>query len=248
MSAIYALILRDLKRLTHTKTQIAAALAQPILYFLVMGAGLNPIYEKAVGASYLHFIAPGIVATTAASAAMFAGMGMFWDREFGLMRAMLVAPVSRVQIAIGRVGGTVVLAAVQGLLMAVICFAMGFRPARLALLPFGVLFLLLTPLVFGALSTAIGASARKMETLQVIMNTAMLPMFLISGAIFPLASIPRVLSALVSINPLSYGVDGLRGALIGESHFGIVTDLGVLCLLSALMIALSAWRVSKIEG
>lgn len=223
-------------------------LLQPAIYFLVMGSGISPIYQKAFGSSYIQFIAPGIVVTTATGAAMFLGLTVLWDRQGGFLRGTLVAPVSRVQIAVGRIGGTVILAVVQGLLISLICIAMGFRPVSLEAIPLGFLFLFLTPLAFGALSTAIGASVSRPETFNLIMNSLSVPLFLVSGAMYPLVNISKVLAALVAINPLSYGVDGVRAALTGETHFGVFNDLVVLMTLSLIAVFLAAWRVSRIEA
>ena len=249
MTPIYALILRDLKRILRTKAQIASALVQPIVYFIIMGSGFNPIYQKAGSGNYLQFIAPGIVVTTMAFAAIYCGMTMILDREYGFLKGALVAPVSRLQIALGSVGGTVMVSSLQGLLMLAFCAGMGFRLTNTATLPFAFLFLLLTPLLFAALSTVIGATLQRVESFGVILNFVFLPIFLTSGAMFPTTGVPKFMSVLTMINPLSYGVDGLRASLNGGgSNFGILLDATVLASLSVMMICLAAWRVSKIEA
>lgn len=247
MSAIYVLWLRELKRFLRSKVQIVSALAQPLLYLLIMGFGFNPVYEKAGGGSYLNFIAPGIIAMTVMFSATFSGMTLLWDRQFGLLKGTLVAPVSRWQITVGRACGAATVAFIQGLLVTGVCLGVGFRPVSLNLLPIGFLFLMLTAVVFAALGTAIGATLKKTEGFQVVMNFLMLPIFLLSGAMFPLMNLPVALAMLTKIDPLSYGVDGLRAALTGQTHFGMTTDATILVVLSITFLALGSWRVSKVE-
>jgi len=247
MSVIYILWLRELKRYTRSRTQIIASLGQPLLYLLVLGFGLGPVFERAGGGNYLQFMAPGIIAMAVLFSSIFSGMALLWDRQFGFLKETLVAPVPRLQIMVGRTLGGATVAMLQGLLVTLVCLLAGFRPVSFLRVPLGFLFLALIAVVFAALGTAIGSSLEDMQGFQLIMNFLVLPIFFLSGALFPLDHLPRVLAVVTGGDPLSYGVDGLRAALIVRSHFGSAVDLVVLGIASIVLLALGAWRFSQLE-
>src|SRR5215467_10266617 len=134
MSAIYILWLRELKRYIRSKAQIVASLGQPVLYLLVLGFGLGPVFQKAGGGSYLQFMAPGVIAMTVLFSSVFSGIAMLWDRQFGFLKETLVAPVPRIQVMIGRTLGGATVAVIQGTLILAVCLIAGFRPAHLSLI------------------------------------------------------------------------------------------------------------------
>jgi len=247
MQAIYILWLRELKRYTRSRAQILASLGQPLLYLLVLGFGLGPVFQKAGNGSYLQFMAPGVIGMTVLFSSVFSGIALLWDRQFGFLKETLVAPVPRLQIMIGRTCGAATTAMIQGLLVTVVTLIAGFRPVNLAMVPLALLFLALVAVVFSGLGTAIGSSMKDMQAFPLVMNFLMLPIFILSGALFPLTNLPKALSIVTSLDPLAYGVDGLRSALIAQSHFGAVLDLAVLGCVAVVLLGLGAWRFSKIE-
>jgi ABC-2 type transport system permease protein len=247
MSAIYILWLRELKKYSRSRAQIIASLGQPLLYLLVLGFGLGPVYQKAGGGSYLQFMAPGIIGMTVLFTSVFSGIALLWDRQFGFLKETLVAPVPRIRIMIGRTLGGATVAMIQGTLIVVVTLIAGFRPVNWLYAPLGFLFMALIAIVFAALGTAIGSSLQDMQGFQLIMNFLVLPIFFLSGALFPLNNLPKALAIVTRLDPLSYGVDGLRGVLIGASHFGILTDAIALVCVGAALLCLGAWRFSKIE-
>jgi ABC-2 type transport system permease protein len=247
MQAIYILWLRELKRYTRSRAQILASLGQPLLYLLVLGFGLGPVFQKAGNGSYLQFMAPGVIGMTVLFSSVFSGIALLWDRQFGFLKETLVAPVPRSQIMIGRTCGAATTAMIQGLLVTVVTLIAGFRPVNLAMVPLALLFLALVAVVFSGLGTAIGSSMKDMQAFPLVMNFLMLPIFFLSGALFPLTNLPKALSIVTSLDPLAYGVDGLRSALIAQSHFGAVLDLAVLGCVAVVLLGLGAWRFSKIE-
>jgi len=247
MQAIYILWLRELKRYTRSRAQIIASLGQPLLYLLVLGFGLGPVFQKAGNGSYLQFMAPGVIGMTVLFSSVFSGIALLWDRQFGFLKETLVAPVPRLQIMIGRTCGAATTAMIQGLLVTVVTLIAGFRPVNLAMVPLGLLFLALVAVVFSGLGTAIGSSMKDMQAFPLVMNFLMLPIFFLSGALFPLTNLPKALNIVTSLDPLAYGVDGLRSALIAQSHFGAAFDLLVLCCVAVVLLGLGAWRFSKIE-
>jgi len=247
MKAIYILWLRELKKYSRSRAQIIASLGQPLLYLLVLGFGLGPVFQRAGNGSYLQFMAPGVIGMTVLFTSIFSGIALLWDRQFGFLKETLVAPVPRLQVMVGRTLGGATVAMIQGMLIVVVCLICGFRPVSLVMLPLGFLFMALIATVFAALGTSIGSSLQDMQGFQLIMNFLVLPIFFLSGALFPLGNLPTALAIVTRLDPLSYGVDGLRGALINASHFGVVTDLVVLSGVAVLFLCLGAWRFSKIE-
>ncbi|HTT02618.1 MAG TPA: ABC transporter permease [Steroidobacteraceae bacterium] len=247
MPVIYILWLRELKRYVRSKAQIIASLGQPVLYLLVLGYGLSPVFRRSGAGSYLQFVAPGVISMTVLFSSMFSGIALLWDRQFGFLKETLIAPVPRVQIMIGRTCGAATTALLQGLLVAIVCVVAGFRPVNLAAVPAAIAFLALIATLFTALGTTIGSSLKDMQGFQMVMNFLVLPIFFLSGALFPLDNLPKVLALFTAIDPLSYGVDGLRAMLIAQTHFGTTLDLAVLAGLTAVVICAGAWRFSKIE-
>ena len=247
MSAIYILWLRELKRYSRSRAQVIASLGQPILYLVALGFGLGPVFQKAGEGSYLQFVAPGVIGMSVLFTSIFSGIGLLWDRQFGFLKETLVAPVPRLHIMIGRTlgGGTVAFG--QGLLVLIVCLIAGFRPASLAALPLALLFMALICTVFAALGTAIGSTLQNMQGFQLIMNFLVMPIFFLSGALFPLKDLPLGLTLLTRIDPLTYGIDGLRGAFIGTSHFGAATNIAVLAVVAGVFLVLGADRFAKIQ-
>jgi ABC-2 type transport system permease protein len=247
MAVVFALWLREVKRYLRSRTQVIASLGQPLMYLFVLGFGLGPVFEKAGQGSYLQFVAPGVVGMSILFSSIFSGVGLLWDRQFGFLKETLVAPVPRLQIMAGRTLGGATTATLQGLLVFSACLIAGFRPHDLAAVPLALLFMALIATVFAALGTSIGSMLRDMQGFQMVMNFLVLPIFFLSGAIYPLGGLPSVLAVATHLDPLSYGIDGLRGALIGQSHFGVFTDLAVLGSVAALFLAAGAWSFSRIQ-
>lgn len=247
MNAIYILWLRELKRYTRSKAQVIASLGQPLLYLLVLGFGLGPVFQRAGNGSYLQFVAPGVVGMSILFTSIFSGIGLLWDRQFGFLKETLVAPVPRLTVMIGKTLGGATVATIQGLLVLIICLIAGFRPVNWAILPFALVFMILTAVVFSGLGIAIGSLLQDMQGFQLIMNFLVMPIFFLSGALFPLNGLPSVLSFVTRIDPLSYGIDGLRNVLIGASQFEPALSLAVLGAVAVLFLALGSYSFSKIQ-
>ena len=247
MSAVYILWLRELKRYSRSRAQMVASLGQPMLYLLVLGFGLGPIFQRAGQGSYVQFVAPGVVGMSILFTSIFSGIGLLWDRQFGFLKETLVAPVPRLHIMIGRTLGGATVAMLQGTLVLVVCLMAGFRPAHASSLPLALVFMALIAIVFAALGTAIGSTLQNMQGFQLIMNFLVMPIFFLSGALFPLNNIPTALSIVTRLDPLTYGIDGLRGAFIGAAHFSPATDAAVLGVIAAVFLALGAQSFAKIQ-
>jgi ABC-2 type transport system permease protein len=170
-----------------------------------------------------------------------------WDRQFGFLKETLVAPVPRLQIMIGKTLGGATVALIQGLLVVVVCLVAGFRPAHASTLPLAALFMALISIVFAALGTAIGSQLQNMQGFQLIMNFLVMPIFFLSGALFPLTGIPSGLAIATRINPLTYGIDGLRGALVQGAYFGLATDIGIMAIIAAVFLMIGARAFARIQ-
>ena len=249
MRAIYILWLRELKRYVRSRAQIVASLAQPMLYLLVLGFGMGPVFQRAGNGNYLQFMAPGVIAMTVLFSSVFSGLGLLWDRQFGFLKETLVAPVPRLQIMIGRTLGGATVAILQGLLVTLICVLAGFRPNHFSAIPLAFGFMVLIAVLFAALGVAIGSGLQDMQGFQLIMNFLVLPIYFLSGALFPLTGLPAVLGYVTKADPLSYGVDGMRNVLLGPAHaaFDPRIDFLVLVVVGFILLLIGAHRFSKIE-
>lgn len=244
---IYILWLRQLKRYLRSKSRIIGSIGQPILFLIAFGFGFGPVFSKAGEGNYLFFLAPGIIAMTILFTSIFTGIEIIWDRQFGFLKETLVAPVSRLDIMIGRTLGGATIALIQGLIILIITFFLGFHPS-FGTFPLAFLFMLLISLFFTALGTCIACLLKDMQGFQLIMNFLIMPIFFLSGALFPLEGLPVALITILKLNPLSYGVDGLRGAFIGITSFGFTMDLLVLTSITAVSLAIGSYLFSKIEA
>jgi len=246
MHTIYILWLRQLKRYWRSKSRIIGSLGQPLLFLVALGFGLGPIFERAGGGNYIRFLSPGIIGQGILFMAIFSGIELIWDRQFGFLKETLVAPVSRFEIMIGRTLGGATIAFVQGVIVFLLTLAVGFRPQQWILIPMAIFLMLLISLFYTALGTAIASTMRDFHGFQLIMNFLVMPTFFLSGALFPLDQTPAFIRTLSSFNPLTYGVDGLRSTLVGASHFGLGVDILVLSLVSLAALMIGSYLFSRI--
>jgi ABC-2 type transport system permease protein len=247
MRAAAILWLRQLKRYSRSRARMVGSLGQPLLFLVALGFGLGPTFARAGAGNYLEFLAPGVIVMGILFTAVFSGIEVIWDRQFGFLRETLVAPVSRLEIVLGRTLGAATVALIQGLAVLAICLLAGFRVTAPTLLPLAFLFMFLIALAFTAIGTAIGSILRDMQGFPLIMNFIVLPLFFFSDALYPLRGLPAPLKLAVRLNPLTYGVDGVRSAFGHASEFGMVIDLLVLGGLTAALLALGSYLFSRIE-
>lgn len=247
MNTIYILWLRQVKKYFRSKSRIIGSLAQPVLFLLAFGFGFGALFQKAGGGNYIQFLAPGIIAMSVLFTSIFTGVEIIWDRQFGFLKETLVAPVSRFKIMFGRTLGGATVGAIQGVIIFFLTLLVGFRPANILMLPFGLLFIFLIGILFTSLGTAIASKLEDMQGFQLIMNFLVMPIFFLSGALFPLQGLPKAMEIVTKIDPLSYGVDGLRGVLTSNWIFGLATDILVLSAFAAVFLAIGSYLFSKIQ-
>ncbi len=247
MNAIYVMWLREVKRFFRSRSRMVGALGQPLLFLIALGYGLGPVFQKAGQGNYLEFIAPGIIGMSIIFTAIFNGMQVIWDRQFGFLKETMVAPVSRLSIMFGRTLGGATVAALQGTLVLCIAIAAGFRPVSWPGVVPAILVMLLVALLFSAIGMVVASKLKDMQGFQLIMNFLVMPLFFLSGALFPLNNVPAALMWVARFDPLSYGVDALRHFLIGVSTFGILPDMIVLVVVTAFFLWLGSVFFAQIE-
>lgn len=248
MRVIYTLWLRQVKRFFRARSRIIGAVGQPLLFLIALGYGLGAVYKHAGQGDYLHFLVPGIMAQTVLFAAMFYGAQIMFDKQFGFLKETLVAPVSRFKIMFGGALGGATTAVAQGVLVFIISMLFGFRPEHWIFLPVALVVLGLLAIAIASFSSGIGSFVQDMQGFQAINQFIMLPMYFLSGALYPLSGVPTALHIVAECNPMSYAVDALRDVLIGQTHFGLTKDLLVLLIAVVLLVAFGSYRFRHIEA
>ncbi len=247
MGAIYIMWLRQLKRYFRSKSRLIGAFGQPLLFLLALGFGFGPVFKQAGQGDYISFLVPGIVAMTVLFTSLSSGIEIIWDRQFGFLKETLVAPVPRLKIMIGRTLGGATLAIFQAIIVLLLSLFVGFKVPDVHSFLIALMFMIFIALIFTALGTAIASRMQDFHGFQLIMNFLVMPLFFLSGAIFPLQGLPKILDIIVRLNPLSYGVDGVRGALSGVFHYGLALDLLVLASVAAVLLAIGSYLFSKVQ-
>ncbi|HEY4666551.1 MAG TPA: ABC transporter permease [Anaerolineales bacterium] len=256
LKAIYTIWYRDVIRFSRNRARILASLGQPLLFLFVFGAGLSPAMGAMAGGNlkFEQFMFPGILAMAVLFTAIFAAVSIVWDREFGFLKEVMVAPVSRVAVALGKLAGGSTVAMFQGSLVLLFAPLLGIKlTLDQALILIGLMLLL--ALVMSALGILVAARQRSMEGFQVIMNFIMLPMFFLSGAFFPLNGVPIWMEVLARVNPVTYGVDPLRQVALRESLpqafldtlrlHPITTDVAIMFGFGIAFLVPAVWLFSK---
>jgi len=249
LQTIYVMWLREMKRFLRAKSRVISTLAMPFFFLVALGFGLKPSSSLPGMAQtkYLDFLVPGIIGMTMLFTSMFAGISVLWDKEFGFLKEILVAPVRRSVVVLGRIAGGITTALIQGILILIISLFMGFK----ILNPFGIilalLFMILIGIGFIGFGVAMASIMKDVQGFSSIMNLITFSIFLLSGALFPVTNLPNWLRPIILINPLTYGVDGLRASLIGFSQLSLFLDLAILLIFGLAMIILGSYLFNKTE-
>ena len=226
-----------------------ASLGQPLLFLVALGFGFGPIFQRAGQGNYIQFLAPGVIGMTILFTAIFSGIELIWDRQFGFLKEDIgsagAANHDHDRPHAGRRDRSDDSRSDRGgdLLRSPVSASTNYRAA--AAMAF--VFMVLMAVMFTALGTAIASVLSDFQGFQLVMNFLVMPIFFLSGALFPLAGLPKVLNIIASIDPLSYGVDGLRSALVGIAHFGVTLDLVVLSLIAAALLGTGSYLFSRIQ-
>jgi len=247
MSTIYILWLRQVKKYFRARSRIIGALGQPLLFLLAFGFGFGQVFRQAGQGNYIQFLGPGIVMMSILFTAVFSGIDLIWDRQFGFLKETMVAPVPRWQIMLGKTLGGATVAVFQGLIVFILALIVGFRFHNPLMLPLASLFAVLVAIIFTSLGVAIASRIEDMQGFQLIMNFLVMPIFFLSGALFPLQGLPAIMEVVTKIDPLTYGIDGLRGALVSASTFGVVVDLMIVVILAVVLLGVGSYLFEKIQ-
>ncbi|MFA5745430.1 MAG: ABC transporter permease [archaeon] len=247
MNTIGVLWLRQIKRHYRSKARMIGSLAMPLLFLVAFGFGFGSIYAQAGQGNYMQFLVPGMVSMTILFASVMSGIEIIWDRQFGFLKETLVAPVPRLEIMIGRTLGGATVAFAQGFLFLLLSLLFGFNIISWTLFPVALLFMALIALFFAAFGTAIASLLDDMQGFQLIMNFLIMPIFFLSGAIFPLNTAPAAIQWISKINPLTYGVNGIRSCLLGTAQSSILGNLILLSVLTIIILVIGSKLFSKMQ-
>lgn len=228
LSTVYTLWLREMKRFIRNKSRLIGSMILPLLFLIVLGSGFNTYFTYRKDISYMEFVGPGIVGMQLLFASMFGGMSVLWDRQFGFLKEILVAPVSRFSIMTGKTLGTVTTSMVKSVVFLFAILIGGLVKTTLVGFLIVILFMLLISASFVSLGIAFAAKMNDPHGFQLIMNFIIMPIFFLSGALFPLENLPFWLNLLTHLNPLTYGIDGMRYALGGYNSFPVVFNIAIL--------------------
>ncbi len=255
LSGVYIIWYRDVLRYWRDRARLVSSLGQPLLFLVVFGSGLSASLGTGLTAelgnvSYVRFLFPGIVAMAVLFTAVFSAISIVWDREFGFLREVLVAPLSRPAVVLGKALGGSTVAMFQGAILLVLAPILGVSLDPLAVIELLAL-MFLTALALTALGILIAARLQSMEAFQMLMNFLIMPMFFLSGAFFPLRRLPAWMSVITRLDPVAYGVDPMRrlllgsrlapGVTIGGHHLGTLEDVLILASFSAIMMVGAVW-------
>ncbi len=233
MLPLWAVIRRDLVRLLRQRGRLAAALARPMIWFFVIGSGVGTLVRPTTPEDYQAYLVPGVVGMTLLFGATLVALSVAYDKEFGVMRMLVTAPLPQHWIVLAKIASAVVSATLQAGLVLLVLGLLGFIDRSLSplLLVAG---LLGTALACAGLGMLVAVWTPTLENFALVMNFVIFPTFFLSGALYPVASLPPILRLVATINPFTYGVDLLKHAIlrgdmsISAADFSPLVDLGVL--------------------
>jgi ABC-2 type transport system permease protein len=247
--AIYVIWLRDLKRFIRARSRLLGNIVQPFFFLSILGFGLGSAIFPGIPSQhrFIDFLTPGIVAMAVLFSSVFSGVSVLWDKQFGFLQEVLVAPVSRLSIVIGRIFGGATTALIQGFVILAIALILGVKISPIGLVA-GILFMVLLAFSAVGFGLIVASQMEDFHGFQLIMNLIMFPLFFLSSALFPLEGLPYWLKVIAYLNPLTYGVDGLRYSLVGFSSIMIWADLSVLIVFCLVMVSVGSYLFGRSEA
>ncbi len=248
LTAIFYLWQRELIRFFRAKSRIIGSLGMPFFFLAILGTGLSSAFSMGGngGGNYLAFITPGVLAMVLLFGSITSGITVLMDRQFGFLKETLVAPVKRSSIIVGKALGGATTAIIQGVLMLVLAMLLG-ASIQLSDIILILALMFIISVAFVALGIAIASMMEDMQGFQLIMNFLIMPLFFLSGALFPLSSAPEPLKIASMLDPLTYGVNGLRYILIGHSDIGFPACFAVITGFTILFMAIAIYLFNRIE-
>ena len=232
---VYTLWLREMLRFKRSKSRIIGSIATPLFFLIIMGSALNTSINVRSG-SYIDYIAPGIIGMSLLFSSLMGGVSIIWDREFGFLKEILIAPVSRFYTALGKAAGGVTTAMIQGVLLMIIAGVIGVKYVSIWGELFSIAIMFLIGLGFIGLGISLASTIESHEGFQMVMTFITFPILMTSTAFYPLENLPRWLSVPVHLNPLTYGIEALRWSLLGTSEIPITRSMLVIIVFAIVMI------------
>jgi len=252
IKGIYALWYRETKVFLRERSRVISSIINPILWLLIIGGGLGSAVSFS-GINYQTFIYPGILIQTALFSSVFFGVYIVWDKKIDFMKEVLVAPMRRTSIFVGKILG----GSTDTLLQVLILFLIGFLFMIIGIMPdlkltlFSVLvslaFLLVTTVGLVSIGLILGSQMESPEGFQLIISFLVFPLFFLSGALFPITNLPEWLAPFILVNPVTYAVDGIRGVMMGISRFDLLFDFAIVCLFALVMILIGTYAFKKMK-
>lgn len=248
-TAIYILWLREVKRFLRSRSRVLSTLMMPIFFLVFLGFGFKGVFFPGIGYTndYIHFLVPGIIGMALISTSIYAGFSVLWDREFGFLKEIMVAPVSRRSVIFGRILGGMTTSLFQAISILLISMIMGFRITSVSSFLLAFLIMILISFGFIGLGLIFASVIRDIQGFGLIMQMIVFPLFFLSGAIFPLSNLPKILRYASFFDPLTYGVEGLRVTLIGFSSLSFYTSFLALLSFSIFTLIVGAYLFDKSE-
>ncbi len=243
--SIYVIWWRDIKRYFEDRYRLVTSAALPIMYLFILGSGLSPAFRGGQ-TGYQSFLFPGIIGMTVLFTGVFFAFSIIWDREFGFLKGVLVAPIPRWAIAVGKSLSGTTIASVQGFIILALAPLVGIKLNLVQVLEI-MLIIMVSAFAMASIGIMIAARMKSHEGFQAIMSFLLMPLFFLSGAMFPLNGVPIWLLALSHLDPLTYGVDALRGIAIHLHYFTLGFDLLAILAFSAVMVIASVFAFSQQE-
>ncbi len=247
LEGIYTIWRRENIRFMRYKSRIVTSIITPLLWLLIFGTGLGSAMKfGGIAGGYQTFIFPGIIGMTILFTSLFSGVSVIVDRQYGFLKEMFVAPISRSSIVFGKALGASTTAMIQGTIILLLAFILHIH---LTVVGFIVAMVIMVIMSLGLVGIGLFISTfmDSMEGFNLIMNFVVLPMFFLSGALFPITSLPEWLKVAVYLDPLTYGVDALRYAILNTSTIPFYIDIIVILVFAAIMILASAYAFTKRE-
>lgn len=245
LMGIYALWWREFKIFQREKSRIVSSIVQPLMWLFLFGTGVGASVSIS-DVNYQDYIYPGILTMSVLFGSVFFGLYIVWDRKLDVLKAVLVAPVSRISIFMGKVLGGCTDVTLQVIILFLFSFL--FPAVDPRGIPLALLFLFITSIALVSLGLAIGSLLESLEGFQVISAFVVFPLFFLSGALFPVdEKLPAWLQSMVKLNPLTYAVDGVRGALLNVSVFPLYVDFGVIIFFAVIMFLLGSILFSRMK-
>jgi ABC-2 type transport system permease protein len=246
-SPIHILWLRQMKRYFRSRSRVVGAIGQPILFLLALGYGIGAVYKKAGQGDYLQFLVPGIITQTLLFSGVFWGIQILFDKRFGFLKEMLVAPVTRLRILLGNALGGATISLIQAFLVLIISIALGFRITHWDLLPLSFLVMVVMGVTLTSFGAGIASMVEDFQGFQGINNFLIFPLFFLSSSLYPLTNVPHFLQVIASLNPLSYQVDLLRWTFTMQSHFGLTKDIIIVSITLIVCVMFAVNRFNRIQ-